>query len=72
MRPDFLFAMPSWLSGAARTLDVAGQFDEYNDSKTGQDADSRALHSDWRSVGDSILAAMARIAHESQKSTSKR
>ncbi len=66
MRPDFLFATPSWLTGAARSLDVAGQFDEYNDSKTVQDADARALFSDWRAVGESILDAVVRFGRESQ------
>ena len=66
MRPDFLFATPSWLTGAARSLDVAGQFDEYNDSKTVQDADARALFSDWRAVGESILDAVVGFGRESQ------
>lgn len=58
MRPDFLFAMPSWLSGAARSLDLEGQFDEYNESPTGEIADANALFADWRAVGDSLLDAI--------------
>ena len=66
MRPDALFAMPSWLAGAARSLDVAGQFDEYNDSLSGQEADARALFSDWRTVGESIVDAVIGFRRESQ------
>ena len=69
MRPDFLFAMPSWLTGAARSLDVAGQFDEYNDSKSVQDADDRAAFSDWRAVGESIFDAVVGFGRESQAQT---
>lgn len=50
--------MPSWLSGAARTLDLAGQFDEYNDSPTENDADAKALFCDWHAVGDALRDAM--------------
>jgi hypothetical protein len=58
VRPDFLFASPSWLSGAARTLDLAGLFDEYNDSPHEDIADARAMFCDWRIVGDTILEAL--------------
>jgi hypothetical protein len=43
MGTDFLFATPSLLSGAARTLDLAGQFDDYNYSGSPLEADARAL-----------------------------
>ena len=61
MRPDFLFATPSWLSGAARTLDLMGQFDEYNDSPNEDLADAKAMFADWRSVGDVILDVFTRL-----------
>ena len=66
MGSDFLFAQPSWLSGAARTLDVAGQFDEYNESPTGAIADAKALFSDWRIVGDSLVDAMKAFRRDVQ------
>src|ERR1700691_791656 len=44
---DFLFARPSFLSGIARTLDLHGDFDQYNQSATGDEADLRGLISDW-------------------------
>ena len=54
---DFLFARPSFLSGVARTLDLFGQFDEYNQSTTGEIADARAMYSDWRAVGEELHSA---------------
>jgi len=65
MRPDFLVAMPSWLSGAARSLDLAGQFDEYNDSHTIEAADAKALFCDWRIVGEALLDAVRAFRLES-------
>ena len=58
MRPDFLFAMPSWVSGVARTLDLVAQFDSYDESPTGKIADAKALFSDWRIVGETLASAM--------------
>ena len=66
MRTDFLLAMPSWLSGAARSLDLAGQFDEYNQSSNEDIADTTALWSDWRAVGESFLGAMRTFRLESK------
>lgn len=69
MWSDLLFAMPSWLAGVARTLDLAGQFDEYNDSRTERLADAKALLCDWRAVGDALRDAMKAFVLEPQKPT---
>ena len=66
MRPDFLVATPSWLSGAARSLDLAGQFDEYNDSHTIAAADAKALFCDWRLIGETVFDVMKAFRRESQ------
>lgn len=57
LRTDFLFARPSFLSGFARILDVFGLFDSYNSSRTGKEADARALYSDWSMTGKDIAEA---------------
>ena len=67
MRPDFLFATPSWLSGAARSLDLMEQFDEYNESPTEDAADAQALLCDWRAVGDALRDAMKAFTFEPQE-----
>ena len=61
MGSDFLFAMPSTLSGVARSLDLGGTFDSYNSSQTGEEADRKALTSDWRSVGKDLHDAMEKF-----------
>ena len=53
----FLFADPSFLSGWAAILDFAGTQNVYNESLNGQDADYRALASDWAIIGKDLIAA---------------
>jgi hypothetical protein len=57
-RSGFLFATPSFVSGAARLLDLSGLYDSYNNSSAEREADYKAALSDWRAVGQDILAAM--------------
>jgi hypothetical protein len=63
-----LFAHPSYLSGAARLVDLGGVFDKYNQSQNEQQADGRAMASDWFSVGNDLRTAMRRMRHELQSS----
>lgn len=63
---NFLFANPSFLSGWAAVLDVAGTLNEYNQSRTGQEADARALASDWAVVGKDIQKAAANFEAKEQ------
>lgn len=46
------------LSGIARTLDLCGTFDSYNESLNEATADARALYSDWRTIGETLAAAV--------------
>ncbi|HVM92514.1 MAG TPA: hypothetical protein VMT67_06860 [Terriglobales bacterium] len=62
VKSGFLFANPSFLSGAARALDLYGTFDAYNGSSTEREADYKALSSDWHMVGQDIVAAMAQLS----------
>ena len=54
VRTDFLVARPSFWSGVGRVLDLWGKFDDYNISRTTEEADMRALYSDWRIVGQDL------------------
>jgi hypothetical protein len=55
----YLTARPSFLSGAARVLDMFGMFDSYNYSLSGPQADEIALRQDM-----AVLARDVRIAIE--------
>jgi len=61
VRSGFLYATPSFVSGAARALDLYGTFDKYNSSITGHEADFKALWADWSIVGHEIFGAMQEL-----------
>lgn len=54
----FLFSRPSFLGGAARLFDFAGTLNVYNISITGEAADARAFHEDWKAIGDDMRIAL--------------
>jgi len=58
VKSDFLFAQPSFASGAARVFDLFGQFDEYNISDTTAEADTKAIAADWIVVGQDMSDAI--------------
>jgi len=60
-RTDFLFAQPSFGSGAARVLDLFGTFDAYNTSASEQEADERAIASDWLVVGKDLSGVLEQV-----------
>jgi hypothetical protein len=51
---DFLFAMPSFVRGMGRVIDLGDTMTQYNNSSTPEEADVRALCSDWSIVGAEI------------------
>jgi hypothetical protein len=64
VKSDFLFAQPSFASGAARVLDMWGQFDDYNRTETTLEADARAIAADWLIVGQDLSDAI--LNHEDE------
>jgi|AKZA01.1.fsa_nt_gi hypothetical protein len=56
---DFLYAVPSFKSGVARILDFGGTLNVYNSSETEEDADYKAMYSDWYMVGKDLSEAMS-------------
>ena len=63
-RSGRLFANPSAFEGISRVLDILGNQDAYNEDLTPQQADSRALYSDWASVGDHLILASQELASD--------
>jgi len=66
VKSDFLFAQPSFASGAARVFDLFGQFDEYNISDTITDADAKAIAADWILVGQDMSDVIEQSKSEMQ------
>jgi hypothetical protein len=64
VQTDFLFAQPSFVSGAGSVFDLWGQLVTYNESVDGDEADARAIASDWMIVGQDIFdAAQSGLTH---------
>ena len=58
-----LFAVPSFLNGFSRTLDLGGTLDVYNTDESEVVADCKALASDWEQVGRDIYEVMENYKH---------
>jgi len=59
-----LFSVPSFRTGVARVLDMFGLFDSYNVSPSPDDADLKAIRSDWAALGADFRAAIAAFDQE--------
>lgn len=57
-KSTYLFARPSFLEGVARVVDLGGTLQNYNVSKTEDEADLKALRKDWEAVGGDIKSAI--------------
>lgn len=62
-RSDFLFVRPSLRRGVARLVDLGGTLDDsaYNVSDTPDEADAKALASDWQAVADDMREAFGHM-----------
>ena len=65
-RTGALFSEPSLVEGIARLFDWGSTLNMYNDEQTSQEADYKALKSDWKAVGDDMRKAM-RLYEQEQK-----
>lgn len=63
-RTDFLFATPSFIGGMASVLDLGTTMVVYNESASTQEADARAMASDWNVTGQDIKTAFDQIRKE--------
>lgn len=66
-RTGRLFANPSMTEGMGRVFDLFGNHDIYNEDHTPAEADSKALYSDWASVGDHLILAATELAPDAGK-----
>jgi len=64
---DFLIVKPSFMNGAARVFDLGCGLPSYNQSETGEEADYRAILSDWLVIGKDIKAAINQFSNEQEK-----
>ena len=60
-RTAFLFANPAFLTGVGSVLNIAGRHFTFNYSDSDNEADSRALESDWSIIGQDIQNAAHKL-----------
>lgn len=60
---EILFARPSFAEGVGRLVDFGDTLTEFNSAETPEQADTRALASDWYAIGSDIRAAIRRFAN---------
>jgi len=66
----FLFADPSFLSGMATVMDIGGGMLVYNKSRSGTEADERAIASDWAVIGGTSSTQLSSWPKEARHETS--
>lgn len=64
---SLLFARPSFFEGMARIVDVRGNLNQYNCSETPEEADCRAIYSDWAAVGQDIRQTVAEYRRDARR-----
>ena len=60
-RTDFLFPERDFWSGISSVFDVFAQRKKFNLSKSGQEADTKALRNDWEMVGQDISDSLSKM-----------
>jgi hypothetical protein len=63
--------MPSFLEGIGRIGDFSGVLNQFNYSNSNEEADGKAIMSDWIMVGKDLKAAMNTFSKEECKSSKK-
>jgi len=59
-----LYAKPSFFEGMSRLIDFSGALNTYNISRTPEEADFKAILSDWEAVGFDLLFAERKFNRE--------
>lgn len=60
-RTDFLLPSNNFVVGLGSIMNLAGGYFEYNHSKSAEEADAKALTSDWLMVGKDLRTAKKKI-----------
>ncbi|MDH4162924.1 MAG: hypothetical protein OEW15_09590 [Nitrospirota bacterium] len=71
-KSDYIFVTPSFLMGMGSVLNIAGNYFSISQAVTPEDADYRAIESDWGIVGRDILSATEQIENEQTRSQKSR
>ncbi|MCX6233912.1 MAG: hypothetical protein NT175_04195 [Bacteroidetes bacterium] len=63
-RTDFLFPAPSFFKGLASIFNVPGNYYDFNYSQSNEEADYKALKTDWSIIGQDIRNAVDNMGQQ--------
>ena len=63
---EFLFGKVSIMESIGSILDLGGNMPEYNQSQSGEEADSRAIYNDFAAIGNDIYYAADKVMGKSK------
>lgn len=64
-RSDYLFSSPSFFTGMGSALNIAGNYFSYNYCQSAEEADRKAIQSDWLMVGQDLTNVLKKqLTHE--------
>lgn len=61
IRTDFLIPKRGFFTGFSSTFSVAGETANFNRSNTGEEADYKAIKSDWEMIGQDFKKAIKKL-----------
>jgi len=64
---DFLFPEQNEITGAMTILDIFGATTPYNYSKSGEEADLKAIAHDWAVIGEDLRDVMSSACEDNGK-----
>jgi hypothetical protein len=60
-RTDFLFPKRSFWTGFSSILNIVGNPDKFNSSSSSQEADYKAIRSDWEMIGKDVSSSLSEL-----------
>ena len=63
-KTNILFPRTSTIVGMGSLMNVAGNYFEFNYSESGEDADKKAVESDWAMIGQDIEDAINKTSNK--------
>lgn len=60
-RTDFLFPKRSFWTGFSSILDIFSQDKKFNASKSGREADIKAIRNDWEMIGQDFNDVLSKM-----------
>ncbi len=61
---NILFPKSGFLKGMARVFDLFGTLNNYNTSESAEQADAKAIYSDWISAGNDLRNVFGKYKYE--------